>query len=156
MMAGMAQHWLLKSEPSVYSIDDLERETRTYWDGIRNYQARNLMRDGMKQGDLVLFYHSNAAPAGVAGLAVVAREAYPDFTAWDPDSPYYDEKSTPDNPRWVMVDVTFGEKFSRLVTLDEIKAESALQEMVLVKNSRLSVQPVRPEEFRLISEMSRR
>jgi len=94
----MPRHWLMKSEPKVYSIRDLEREGRTYWDGIRNYQARNFMRDDMKQGDPVLFYHSNTRPTGVAGVAVVAREAYPDFTAWDPASDYYDARSTPDDP----------------------------------------------------------
>ncbi len=156
MIAGMKQSWLVKSEPSVYSIDDLEREDRTYWDGIRNYQARNLMRDGMKQGDLVLFYHSNADPTGVVGVAVVDKEAYPDFTSWDPSSSYFDEKSTPEQPRWLMVDIAFREKFDRIVSLEEIKQEPALQDMVLVKNSRLSVQPVKPEEFRLICEMSRR
>jgi len=156
MIAAMKQYWLVKSEPSVYSIDDLEREDKTYWDGIRNYQARNLMRDGMKQGDLVLFYHSNADPTGVVGVAAVEKEAYPDFTAWDPSSSYFDKKSTPDQPRWLMVDIAFREKFSRIVSLEEIKQEPALQDMVLVKNSRLSVQPVKPEEFRLICEMSRR
>ena len=150
----MPQYWLMKSEPAVYAIDDLEREGRTYWDGIRNYQARNFMRDSMKQGDLVLFYHSNTNPAGVAGIAKVAREAYPDFTAWDPSSDYYDARSTPDKPRWVMVDVEFQERLPRLVTLDEIKQDPSLQEMVLVRNSRLSVQPVEPEEFERIVNMA--
>lgn len=150
----MSQHWLMKSEPKVYSIDDLEREGKTYWDGIRNYQARNFMRDGMKKGDLVLFYHSSTNPAGVAGIAEVAREAYPDFTAWDPSSDYYDARSTPDRPLWLMVDIQFRKKLPRLVTLNEIRTEPALQDMVLVQNSRLSVQPVKPEEFERIVEMA--
>lgn len=144
----------MKSEPKVYSIDDLEREGKTYWDGIRNYQARNFMRDGMKKGDLVLFYHSSTNPAGVAGIAEVAREAYPDFTAWDPSSDYYDARSTPDRPLWLMVDIQFRKKLPRLVTLNEIRTEPALQDMVLVQNSRLSVQPVKPEEFERIVEMA--
>jgi predicted RNA-binding protein with PUA-like domain len=150
----MPRHWLMKSEPKVYSIKDLEREGRTYWDGIRNYQARNFMRDDMKQGDLVLFYHSNTRPTGVAGVAVVAREAYPDFTAWDPASDYYDARSTPDSPLWLMVDIQFRKKLPRVVTLDEIREEPSLQDMVLVQNSRLSIQPVKPEEFERILAMA--
>lgn len=150
----MPRHWLMKSEPKVYSIKDLEREGRTYWDGIRNYQARNFMRDDMKEGDLVLFYHSNTRPTGVAGIALVSRDAYPDFTAWDPASDYYDARSTPDNPLWVMVDIQFRKKLPRVVTLEEIREEPALQDMVLVQNSRLSIQPVRPEEFERIVEMA--
>lgn len=151
----LMRHWLIKSEPSVYSIDDLMHERRTHWDGVRNYQARNLMRDEMKVGDLALFYHSNASPPGVAGVARIIREGYPDFTAWDPSSGHFDEKSSRENPRWFMVDVEFQEKFDRVVSLAEIKADEELQEMVLVKRSRLSVQPVRPEEFDRIVEMGR-
>ena len=134
----MSRHWLMKSDPEVYSITDLEREGRTYWDGIRNFQARNFMRDGMRTGDLVLFYHSRSDLPGVVGLVEVVREAYPDFTAWDPNSSYFDARSTPDAPRWLMVDIRFLRRFPRTVTLEEIRAEPALQEMVLVKNSRLS------------------
>lgn len=151
----MSQYWLVKSEPSVYSIDDLEKEGTTHWEGIRNYQARNFMRDEMEVGDQVLFYHSNANPPGVVGIACVAREAYPDFTSWDPDNPYYDEKSSKDSPRWFMVDVEFVEKFPRTVPLSEIKETSELQDMVLVKRSRLSVQPVKKDEFRKIVDMAR-
>ncbi len=150
----MSRHWLMKSDPEVYSITDLEREGRTYWDGIRNFQARNFMRDGMRTGDLVLFYHSRSDLPGVVGLAQVVREAYPDFTAWDPNSSYFDARSTPDAPRWLMVDIRFLRRFPRTVTLEEIRAEPALQEMVLVKNSRLSVQPVEPEQFELIVRMA--
>ena len=144
----------MKSEPEVYSIRDLEREGRTCWDGIRNYQARNFMRDEMEKGDLVLFYHSSARPVGVAGIAEVVREAYPDYTAWDPSSEYYDARSTPEKPLWLMVDIQFRRKLPRLVTLDEIRADPILQNMVLVQNSRLSVQPVSPEEFERIVTMA--
>jgi len=150
----MPRHWLMKSEPKVYSIQDLEREGRTYWDGIRNYQARNYMRDEMKQGDLVLFYHSNAQPTGVAGIAAVSREAYPDFTAWDPASDHYDARSTPDHPLWVMVDIQFRQRLPRVVTLDEIRTEPTLKDMVLVQNSRLSIQPVKSQEFKRIVKMA--
>lgn len=156
MMPFMAAHWLMKSEPGVYSIDDLERDRTTHWDGVRNYQARNLMRDRMKKGDLVLFYHSNANPPGVAGLAKVVRESYPDFTAWDPESRYFDPKGSRENPRWFMVDIGFVEKFDRLVPLEEIREDPALQDMVLVRRSRLSVQPVEPEEFEYIVGLARR
>src|SRR5690606_17593040 len=107
----MKRYWLMKSEPGSYSIDDLQRDTRTSWEGVRNYQARNFMRDDMRPGDGVLFYHSGANPPGVAGLAKIARAAYPDPTALDPDSHYYDPKATKEDPRWVMVDIEFVEKF---------------------------------------------
>ena len=149
------QYWLVKSEPYVYSIDDLERDGTTYWDGVRNYSARNLMRDKMRVGDLVLYYHSNAAPPGVAGVAEVVRESYPDHTQFDPTSKYHDPKATEEVPRWFMVDVKFVEKFPDLVTLPEIKAEEKLSEMVLVRRARLSVQPVTREEFQLIRKWGR-
>ena len=101
------QYWLMKSEPDVYGIDDLKKDKKGEWDGVRNYQARNIMRDKMKKGDAVLFYHSNAKPPGVAGLAEVCKESYPDHTSWKKGSKYFDAKSTPDNPRWFMVDVKF-------------------------------------------------
>ncbi|MFW6202500.1 MAG: EVE domain-containing protein [Gemmatimonadota bacterium] len=149
------RHWLMKSEPYVYSIDDLERDGRTHWDGVRNYQARNYMRDEMKVGDLVLFYHSNAKPPGVVGIARVVREAYPDHTAQDPESGYHDPKASPQDPRWFMVDVEFVEKFDEPVTLGRIKETPELGEMVLVKRSRLSVQPVESEAFERIVAMGR-
>jgi len=122
------QYWLMKSEPDVYSIDDLESDGETMWDGVRNYQARNFMRDDMEVGDRVLFYHSNASPPGVVGVAEVSRAGYPDHTARDPDSNYYDEKATEDDPRWFMVDVEFVEAFDEVVSLEEIKAMEAQRE----------------------------
>ncbi|MGK7312966.1 MAG: EVE domain-containing protein [Candidatus Longimicrobiales bacterium M2_2A_002] len=148
------QYWLMKSEPDVYSIDDLEADGRTHWDGVRNYQARNFMRDDMEEGDRVLFYHSNTNPPGVVGVAEVVREGYPDHTARDPDSNYYDEKATEDDPRWFMVDIAFVRKLPRTVPLAEIKDESALEDMVLVNRSRLSVQPVQEDEFERVVAMA--
>jgi predicted RNA-binding protein with PUA-like domain len=147
-------YWLIKSEPGTYSIDDLHRDRRTKWDGVRNFRARNYMKE-MKEGDLVLFYHSSAEPPGVAGIAKVDREAYPDPSQFDPKSEYHDPKSTRDNPRWWLVDVAFVDKLDRLVTLPEIKAEPALADMVLVNNSRLSVQPVTKAEFDKVKKMAR-
>lgn len=152
----MAKHWLVKSEAPVYSIDDLARDGSTHWDGVRNYQARNYMRDQMKKGDLVLFYHSNTKTPGVVGIAKVVRESYPDFTCLDPKNRYHDPKSTEESPRWFMVDVGFLEKFAGPVTLDEIKGQKALQEMVLVKNGRLSVQPVTAREYDVIVKLGRK
>ncbi len=145
-------YWLMKSEPDVFSFDDLKAEpgATAHWDGVRNYQARNFMRDQMKSGDLVLFYHSNCEEPGVVGVAEVVREAYPDHTSWDPGSKYFDPKSTPENPRWFMVDVRWKEAFKRPVTLRQIKQTAELQNMYLVRRARLSVQPVAPEEFELI------
>ena len=150
----MSRYWLMKSEPGSYSIDNLERDGTTHWEGVRNYQARNLMR-GMAEGDLVLFYHSNADPPGVAGVARVEKPAYPDHYAWDPDSRYFDPKSSPDQPRWWMVDIAFVERLPRLVPLAELKADPALQEMLVTGRSRLSVQPVKPDEFRRVVELAR-
>lgn len=144
------KYWLMKSEPSVFSIDDLKNSPgqTTHWDGVRNYQARNYMRDEMKTGDLVLFYHSNAEPNAVAGMAEIVKEAYPDFTAFDPEDKHYDPKSKKDNPSWMMVDIKFVEKFSNPVTLSWIKENSKLQKMRLVqRGNRLSVMPVTKPEF---------
>jgi predicted RNA-binding protein with PUA-like domain len=146
----------MKSEEDVYSIRDLERDGTTCWEGVRNYEARNIMRDRMKVGDEVFFYHSNAKPPGVAGIARVARAAYPDHYAFDEKSPYYDRKSDPENPRWFMVDVEFVEAFSEVVSLDEIKGRPELGEMALVKRARLSVQPVTKREFEVLRRMGRR
>jgi len=148
------KYWLVKSEPDIFSIDDLKEVNQEPWDGVRNYQARNFMRDEMKIGDLVLFYHSNAKPPGIAGLATVSKEAYPDHTSWDKKSKYYDPKSTPDNPRWFMVEVKFKKKFKRLIPLDELKSSPKLQEMKLVKKgARLSVMPVEKSEYEHILKM---
>lgn len=146
----MPNYWLMKSEPEAYSIEDLKRDGKTHWDGVRNYQARNLMRDDMKVGDHVLFYHSNAAPPGVAGLARVVKEGYPDHTAFDPDDKHYDPKSKRDAPRWYMVDVGFESKFPHFVPLPTLRETPGLEKMVLLNRSRLSVQPVREGEFDII------
>lgn len=150
------RYWLMKSEPDVYSIDDLEKEGTTSWEGIRNYEARNNMRDEMSVGDEVLFYHSNANPPGVAGLARVVREAYPDPFAFDPESRYHDPKSTREKPRWFMVDLGFMETLDRVVPLAEIKENPELRDMVLVNRMRLSVQPVSAEEFQVIRRMGKK
>jgi len=148
--------WLMKSEPDVYSIEDLERDSRTHWDGVRNYRARNFMRDDMRLGDDVLFYHSNARPPGVAGLARVCREAYPDFTARDPKSKYFDPKASHDDPVWMMVDIEHVETFPRFVPLEELKSDTALEGMMVTKRGvRLSVQPVASEHFRRIVGLGR-
>ena len=129
------RYWLMKSEPSVYSIDDLRKDGTTCWDSIRNYQARNNMRD-MSVGDEVLFYHSQATPPGVAGVARVVREAYPDHTQFDREHKYFDAKSDEDDPRWWMVDVEFVRAFDEALPLSDIKEEPSLADMVLVRNSR--------------------
>ena len=148
-------YWLVKSEPGAYSWADLlsEEDQTAEWDGVRNYQARNILRDQMKVGDGVLFYHSNAKPMAVVGTAVVVREGYPDDTAWDPDSEHPDPKSTPDKPIWYMVDIKAEAKLTRQVSLEEIKSTPGLGDMVLVNRSRLSVQPVKAEEFRIIIDL---
>ena len=153
-MAG--QYWLVKSEADVYSIDHLKKDGVTPWDGVRNYEARNTMRDKMKDGDLVLYYHSNASPPGVAGVARVVGDPYPDPTQFQRRSPYHDPKSDPDDPRWILVDLAFVEKLPRMVPLQEIRELDELQEMALLKRMRLSVQEVQEEEFRLILERGRR
>ena len=150
------RYWLMKSEEEVYSIRDLERNESTHWEGVRNYEARNLMRDQMKVGDGVLFYHSNAKPPGVAGLARVARAGYPDHFAFEKKNKYFDPKSDPENPRWIMVDVAFVEAFNEVLSLEEIRATPELGEMALVKRARLSVQPVAKEAFQLIRRMGRK
>lgn len=149
------RYWLFKSEPETYSIEDLERDGRTHWDGVRNYQARNFLRDVVAPGDLVLFYHSSADPTGVAGVARVVRGGYPDPSALDPKSRYYDEKATPEDPRWYMVDVEFVERFPRIVTLQELKRTPGLEDMLVTRNSRLSVQPVTREEFEIVRRLAR-
>ncbi len=147
-------YWLMKSEPTSYSIDDLERDKETYWDGVRNYQARNFMRDDMKKGDLVFFYHSNAKEIGIMGVAEVVREAYDDFTALDPHDHHYDPKSTPENPRWVMVDIKFRRKFKSAITLEQLKANPKLKEMlVLRKGNRLSITPVTKKDWNCVLAM---
>ena len=149
----MPRHWLVKSEPEVFSIDDLAKRKSTFWDGVRNYQARNLLRDEMKPGDLVLFYHSNAKPPAVAGVAEVAKAARPDPTQFDKTSEYFDAGATTATPRWYGVDIKFRSKFKKLVSLPAVKSDPALANMVLVNRSRLSVQPVTEAEYTTIVEL---
>lgn len=147
------RYWLFKSEPDCFSIDDLmrRRHQTEHWDGVRNYQARNMLRDEIKPGDLGFFYHSSCTPPGIAGIIEVVKEGYPDFTAWDIHSDHFDPKSTPENPRWYMVDLKFIEKFPRLITLDEIKHHSALKNMLITrKGNRLSITPVSQGEWQKI------
>jgi predicted RNA-binding protein with PUA-like domain len=146
------QYWLMKSEPDEFSIDDLAKSPRKTgpWTGVRNYQARNFMRDRMQVGDGVLFYHSSCPQPGIAGLAEVAHAAYPDATQFDPKSKYYDAKSTRENPRWLHVDVKFVKK-TPLLSLDEMRAMPALRDMVtLRRGNRLSITPVTPAEWKAI------
>jgi len=144
-------HWLMKSEPDAFSIDDLKRKKREAWDGVRNYQARNFMRDGMRPGDKVFFYHSNCAVPGIVGLAEVATDAYPDPSQFDPKSKYFDPGSSRDNPRWMLVDVKFVKKLKRAISLDEMKNDPALADMPLLrKGNRLSVMPVDAAHWKYI------
>jgi predicted RNA-binding protein with PUA-like domain len=152
------KYWLMKSEPGCFSIDDLaKRPKRTeHWDGVRNYQARNMMRDEMRKGDKAFFYHSNCESPGIVGVVEIVKEAYPDFTAFDLNQQHYDPKSTRDNPRWFMVDVQFLEKFSQGVSLEELKQNPYLKNlMVLRKGSRLSITPVAAEEWKLIVTLAK-
>jgi len=150
------RYWLLKCEPEAYTIDELARDGVTSWEGVRNYQARNSMRDDMKPGDGVLFYASNAEPSGVAGVAEIARGGYPDSFAFDPKHAYYDGKSDPGNPTWYMVDIRFVEKFDEIVPLARLKATAGLEAMVVTqKGSRLSVQPVTKQEFDIVTALGR-
>lgn len=149
----MVRHWLMKSEPDVYPFSQLVEDGSTHWDGVRNYQARNTMRDDMKVGDFVLFYHSNTKPPHVAGLARVCREGYPDHTSWDTSSKYFDEKSSPDNPRWMMVDIEPIQAFE-MISLPDLKANPSLEGMpLLARGQRLSVQPVSDEHFQIVCAM---
>ncbi len=146
-------YWLMKSEPDVFSIDDLKSRPgkKEPWDGVRNYQARNFMRDSMRKGDLVLFYHSNAKPPGVAGIAEICSDAYPDPTAFDRKSKYFDPKSTKENPRWILRDVKFKKKFKTFVSLEELKDHKPLKDMKLLqRGNRLSIMPVTEKEFNYI------
>ena len=152
-----AKYWLMKSEPTTYSIDDLanDKDQTTCWEGVRNYQARNMLRDEIKEGDGVLFYHSGCKEPAVVGTAVVSRSGYPDRYAFDPKSKYYDKKSDPENPTWFMVDIKLDTKFSQPLTLTTLRGRAALKDMVLLqKGSRLSVQPVKKKEFEAILKMA--
>ena len=151
---SMVAYWLMKSEPHVYPYEQLVKDGSTHWDGVRNYQARNLMRDDMKMGDLVLFYHSNFKPPHVVGIARVCQEGYPDFTAQDPNSKYFDEKATPDNPRWMMVDIEPVMELPQIIPLEDIRNNPECEGMLLIrKGQRLSVQPVEEEHFLAVIRM---
>ena len=150
------RYWLMKCEPAAYTIAGLERDGMTSWEGVRNYQARNMMRDRMQVGDLVLFYASNAEPSGVTGLATIARAGYPDHTAWKKGHKYFDEASSKDTPTWYMVDIEFVERFPGTVPLETLKSTTGLEQMVVTrKGSRLSVQPVTRVEFEIVVRLGR-
>ena len=152
------KYWLMKSEPDVFSIDDLKAcpNSTDSWDGVRNYQARNFMRDEMKIGDQILFYHSSCKPPGISGIAKVSREGHPDPSAFDKKSKYFDPKSEPNNPRWIMVEVKYVKKFKRLISLEELKSYPELQGMqVLQKGNRLSITPISEQEFKFILNLSK-
>jgi len=156
-MAPRRRHWLVKTEPSVYSIDDLERDGRTMWDGVRNYKARNLMRDEMGIGDPVLVYHSNAKPMAIVGLGKVCSESHPDPTQFDRESPYFDPKATREEPRWMLVDIEHVETFERPLEREMLKQQPALASMMLLRRgARLSVQPVERDEFEAVMALARR
>lgn len=146
-------YWLMKSEPDVFGIDHLRKRPKQteHWDGVRNYQARNMLRDQMQVGDRVFFYHSNCAEPGIVGIARIVRAGYPDHTALDPESKYHDPKSTPENPRWYMVDVKFERKLKRTITLEELKTHPELEDMPLVRRgNRLSIMPVTEAQWEFI------
>jgi predicted RNA-binding protein with PUA-like domain len=148
------KYWLMKSEPEDFSIDDLKKVKSGPWDGVRNYQARNFMRDDMKKGDQVLFYHSNAKPPGIVGIAEVCKEGYPDMTAFDKKSKYFDAKSDPEDPRWIHVAVKYVKHFKSMISLDDLKNEKKLESMsVIQKGTRLSITPVMKSEFDHIVKM---
>lgn len=149
-------YWLMKSEPDVFGIQHLKNSKKQTecWDGVRNYQARNMMRDEMRVGDQAFFYHSNCKQPGIVGVMEIVKESYPDYTAWDPNSTYFDPKSTPDNPRWFMVDVKFVRCFKRLVPLQELKAQDDLRDMLILrKGNRLSITPVTSQQWQYIISM---
>lgn len=149
-------YWLFKTEPDAFSIDDLKNapEQTTLWEGVRNYQARNFIRDDIKQGDLVMIYHSSCKQVGVVGIAIVTREAYPDPSQFDLSSDYYDAKATTDNPRWVVVDVTYQQHLNKLVSLKAIKNNDAITDIALKKGGRLSVMPVTQNDWDEIISMA--
>jgi predicted RNA-binding protein with PUA-like domain len=151
----LMQYWLMKSEPDAFSIDDLKRDTVTKWEGVRNFQARNFMRDRMKLGDLALFYHSNAHPSGVIGICRVCSHPIPDETAQNPQSQYFDPKASPEHPIWMMVKVEFVKKFKEVIPLAQLRETKGLEDMVLLrKGSRLSITPVTKKEYDIINKLA--
>lgn len=154
----MSNYWLLKSEPEVFSIQALEKAKgkTTHWDGVRNYQARNFMRDTMKVGDQAFFYHSNAEPSAIAGIVEIVKAGYPDHTAFDPQDPHYDPKSKKDQPTWYMVDVRHVKTFKKPLALEQLRTIPGLENMALLqKGSRLSVQPVSSKEWEIICKLAK-
>jgi len=154
--ADNRQYWLFKTEPTTFSFDDLWNAPKrtTHWDGVRNFQARNMLRDQIRPGDLVFIYHSSADPTGIAGIAEVIRGGYPDKSAFDPKDAHFDPKSKPDSPSWFVVDVRALKPLPRLITLEELRKTKGLEKMVLLqRGSRLSIQPVRPEEWEIINSI---
>jgi predicted RNA-binding protein with PUA-like domain len=150
------KYWLMKSEPDAFGIDHLAKMPKQteHWDGIRNYQVRNMMRDDMKKGDEVLLYHSNCKEPGIVGLVKIVKEAYPDYTAFDPEQKYYDPKSDPDNPRWLMVDIQLIRKFKRIITLQELKTYKTLSEMLILRRgNRLSITPISKKHWDFILKL---
>lgn len=147
------QYWLFKSEPDVYSFDDLKREGSCYWDGVRNYQARNFLRDTIEVGDGVFFYHSRVKPMAIVGCAEVVKAGYPDHTQFIKNTKYFDPKSDPENPRWYMVDIAYKHAFRTPMTLDALKEVEGIENMVLINRSRLSIQPVQPQEWKIINKL---
>ncbi|QDT54345.1 EVE domain protein [Caulifigura coniformis] len=151
----MPNYWLFKSEPDCYSIDDLKRDKRTFWDGVRNYQARNMLRDSIKVGDGVLFYHSSCDPMAIVGTAEVVKAGYPDHTAFDKNADHYDPKSKVDDPTWYMVDIKLQRKFETPLVREALKEDSRLAGMVLLqRGSRLSIQPVTASEWQAILQLA--
>lgn len=148
------QYWLMKSEPDAYSIDDLQRDGQIHWSGVRNYEARNIMRDRMNVGDRALFYHSNVKPPSIVGEMEVCTEPYPDPLQFDPNSKYFDEKSSESEPRWQLIDVKFIEKFDQPVTRDQLKEDDFFSEMQLFKRNRLSITEVTEEEYNKILKLA--
>lgn len=150
-------YWLMKSEPDAFGIDDLAKRPRKIepWDGIRNYQVRNMLRDDMQKGDEAFFYHSSCKEPGVVGIMRIVKEAYPDHTAFDPESKYYDPKSDPENPRWFMVDVQLIRKFKRVISLQELKSHSQLADMLILRRgNRLSITPVSKKHWNYILKLA--
>jgi predicted RNA-binding protein with PUA-like domain len=152
-------YWLFKSEPDTFSIDHLFKKPKKteHWDGVRNYQVRNMLRDDIKVGDKAFFYHSSTVPPGIVGIVEIVKAGYPDFKAFDPESKYYDPKSTRENPRWFMVDVRFERKFKRMITLEEIKNQPRLESMIVTRRgSRLSISPVTAAEWKTILTLEKK
>lgn len=149
-------YWLMKSEPDTYGIDDLQREGTNMWEGCRNYTVRNFLRDDMRVGDLAFFYHSNANPSGIVGIMKIVSEAYPDPTQFDSTSEYYDPKSPPEAPRWLVRDVEFVERFPRTISLAELRETPGLEDMLVIrKGQRLSIMPVEPTEWEIVLNLAR-